>query len=220
MADKRKGLNCTLSYSKGGTTRTMRVRVDVVSHGIEMVADESTGRNQRAYYPHRLTPSRFSLRVLLVGYAERRAFADWMLGYADYVMDPGLPGGTKFPDVRVLIPARNFDREGVPLSGFERGDNVGAIYWDPTITFETTREPQDTEEWATSKFVNAADPDLKYFWPDGTQLGGNAVPSGSYTTIVDGSDGGSDSGQGLEDIPVNPQPNEGTDANDRYAYGS
>jgi hypothetical protein len=197
----------------------MRLRVDLVRHGIEMVADESTARNQRAYYPHRMTPSRFALRVLLKGYAERKAFADYMLGYADYVMNPGLPGGTKFPDMRVLVPSRRFDREGVPLSGFDRGDNVGSMLWTPTVVFETTREPQDTEEWATSRFVNAKDPDLKYFWPDGTQLGGNAVPSGNYTTIIDGRDGGSDPGQS-DDTPVIPRPNEGTLPNERYDYGT
>jgi hypothetical protein len=199
---------------------TMRVRVDTLGHGLMMVADESMARNSRAYYPHRLAPARFYIRVLLKGYAERKAFADYMQMYASYVMNPGLPAGPKFPDMRVLIPARGFDREGVPLSGVEWGDVIGGMLWTPTITFETTREPQDTEKWATSQFVNAEDPDLKYFWPMGTQLGGNAVPSGNYSNVIDGSDGGSDPGQTLDDIPVNAQPNEGTDANDRYDYGT
>jgi hypothetical protein len=221
LADTRKGLNCTLTYPLGGANQVMRVRVDSVGHGLTMVADESMARNSRAYYPHRVAPARFYLRVLLKGYSERKAFADWMQRYADYVMNPGLPGGPKFPDMRVLVPSRNFDREGVPLSGFEWGDVVGGMLWTPTVTFETTREPQDTETWATSTFVNAAnDPDMKYFWPMGTQLGGNAVPSGNYANVIDGSDGGSDQGQSLEGIPVNPQPNEGTDANDRYDYGN
>lgn len=220
MADSRKGLNCTLSYPDGKTNRQFRVRVDSIGHGVTMVADESSARNSRAYYPHRVAPSRFYLRVLLKGYAERRAFSNWMQGYADHVMNPGLAVGKKFPDMRVMVPSRNFDREGVPLTGFEWGDAIGAILWTPTIVFETTGEPQDTDSWTTSRFVSAADPDLKYFWPAGTQLGGNAVPSGNYNNVIDGSDGGSDEGQTLEDIPVHAQPNEGTKPNDRYDYGS
>jgi hypothetical protein len=221
VADTRKGLNCTLTYPRNGSNLVFRVRADTVGHGMTMVADSSSARNARAYYPHRPTPSRFYLRVLLKGYNERKAFADWMQGYADYVMNPGLPAGDRFPDMRVLLPARTFDREGVPLSGFEWGDTIGAILWTPVITFECTREPQDTENWAASSFVNASDPDMKYFWPMGTQLGGNAVPSGNYQNIIDGSDGGSDAGQ-LEDLPANPMPNEGTFPNDgdRYDYGT
>ncbi|MFF7198187.1 hypothetical protein ACFZAM_31325 [Streptomyces sp. NPDC008079] len=201
MADTRQGLNCTLTYPRRGVTQTFRARVDTVGHGLVMVAAESTGRNRRAYYPHRVAPAQFYLRMLLNGFAERKAFSDWMQAYADYVMDPGLPGGQKFPDMRVLVPARKFDREGVPLTGFDWGDTVGAMLWTPTVTFETTREPQDTESWATSHFVAASDPSLKYFWPSGTQLGGNAVPSGSYTTVIDGTDGGSDAGQNPIPLP-------------------
>lgn len=195
MTDTRRGLNCTLTYPGGRVTQTLKVRVDTVGHGVAMVADESSGRNRRAYYPHRVAPAQFYVRVLLMGFAERQSFSNWMQTYADYVMNPGLPAGKKFPDMRVLIPARNFDREGVPLTGFDMGDTIGGILWTPTVTFETTREPQDTESWTTSRFVAAKDSSLRYFWPSGTQLGGNAVPSGSYTTVVDGSDGGSDSGQ-------------------------
>ncbi|MFE0490204.1 hypothetical protein [Streptomyces griseoaurantiacus] len=218
MADTRKGLNCTLTYPRGGANQTFRVRADTVGHGVTMVADTSSARNARAYYPHRAAPSRFYLRVLLKGYSERTAFTNWMQRYADYVMNPGLPAGARFPDMRVLLPARNFDREGVPLSGFEWGDSVGAILWTPVITFETTREPQDTESWSASSFVAAKDAEMKYFWPSGTQLGGNAVPSGNYASIIDGSDGGSDPGQ-LPDVPVTPHFNEGTAPNDRYDYG-
>ncbi|MEU6362275.1 hypothetical protein [Streptomyces albidoflavus] len=216
MADTRKGLNCTLSYPLGGANQVLRVRVDRLGHGLTMIADESMARNSRAYYPHRLAPARFYLQVLLKGYTERKAFADWMQRYADHVMNPGLPGGVKFPDMRVLVPARKFDREGVPLTGFDWGDTVGGMLWTPTVTFETTREPQDTETWRTSRFVHAEDPDMKYFWPMGTQLGGNAVPSGNYSSIIDGSDGGSDVGQ---TEPVVPMPNEGTLPSDRYDYG-
>ncbi len=219
MADTRKGLNCLLTYPRDGGFRTMRVRADVLGHGMTMVAESSSARNARAYYPHKVTPSRFYLRVILKGYNERKAFADWMQGYADYVMNPGLPAGDSFPDMIVAVPTRNFHREGVPLNGFEWGDTAGGMVWTPVITFECTKEPQELGVPVTpSRFVNATDPDMKYFWPMGTQLGGNAVPSGNYQEVVDGSDGGSDPGR-LDDIVVNPMPNEGTKPNDRYDYG-
>lgn len=212
MAETRKGLNCTLTYPLNGKNHSFRLRVGTVGHGITMIASESTGRNRRAYYPHRVAPARFYIQPILVGFGERKTFADWMQVYADYVMDPGLPAGTKFPDMRVLIPARKFDREGVPLSGFERGDTIGGMFWTPTVMFETTKEPQDTESWTTSRFVAASDPDMKYFWPQGTQLGGDAVPSGNYATIV-----GADNGVVPPAAPSTA--NEGTLPNSRYDYG-
>ncbi|QDN94858.1 hypothetical protein FNV58_00595 (plasmid) [Streptomyces sp. RLB1-9] len=220
MADTRKGLNCLLFYPKDSKTNaSFRVRADVLGHGMTMVADSSSSRNARAYYPHRPTPSRFYLRVLLKGYSERKAFADWMQGYANFVMNPGLAAGDSFPDMGVMLANRNFYREGVPLSGFEWGDTIGTVVWTPVITFECTREPQDVTALSASSFKNAQDPEMKYFWPMGTQLGGNAVPSGNYQTVDPGKDGGSDPGQ-LEDLPVNPMPNEGTPPNERYDYGN
>jgi hypothetical protein len=222
--DTRRGLNCTLFFpsstdSKGRNTySSFRVRADVLGHGMTMVADSSSARNARAYYPHRPTPSRFYLRVLLKGYSERKAFADWMQSYANLVMNPGLAAGDSFPDMGVLLPSRNFYREGVPLSGFEWGDNVGAMLWTPVITFECTREPQDVELLSLSAFQNAQDPDMRYFWPMGTQLGGSAVPSGNYQTIDPSADGGSDPGE-MAPAP-NPMPNEGTLPSERYDYGS
>jgi hypothetical protein len=218
VADSRRGLNCTLSYPLGGANQVFRVRVDSLGHGLTMVADESMARNSRAYYPHRLAPARFYLRVLLKGHPERQSFANWMQRYADYVMNPGLPAGSGFPDMRVLVPARNFDREGVPLTGFEWGDTIGGMLWTPTITFETTREPQDTESWSASSFVHAQDPDMRYFWPMGTQLGNNSVPSGSYTKIINGEDGGSDPGQEL--VPAPHHNGNSTEMVERDDYGT
>lgn len=222
MAETRKGLNCTLTYphidAKGKTqNRSFKVRVDTVGYGVKMVAAESSGRNRRAYYPHRVAPSQFYIRPILVGFGERKTFADWMQSYADYVMDPGLPSGKGFPDMHVLVPARKFDRWGVPLSGFERGDTIGGMVWTPTVMFETTQEPQDTEKWSTSKFVAATDPDLKYFWPSGTQLGGDTVPSGNYNTIV-GNGNGSDPGQTPEP-PPHSSGDPSTGGVPRSAYG-
>ncbi len=198
MADTRQGLNCTLSYPKGNANQQYRLRVDQVNHGIQMIADESAGRNTRAYYPHRSAPMQITIRPLLKGYDERKAFSDWLQAYADYLMDPGLPAGIGFPAIRIQIPSRNIDLYGLPLQGYEWGDTIGSMLWTPSVVFETVRDPQDTTTWTPSYITPgpANDPDMKYFWPTGTQLGDNQVPSGSYTTVLGTAQGtGSDPGQ-------------------------
>ncbi|WP_145911444.1 hypothetical protein [Kitasatospora viridis] len=181
-----------------------------------MVAAESSGRNRRAYYPHRSAPAQFTLQPLLVGVDERTAFSDWMQSYADLIMDPGRAG--LVTPMRVLIAARSFDREGVPLRGIEWGDKVGGIIWTPSVVFETTREPQDPDTFTPSQAVlgTSADADMRYFWPTGVQLGGDSAPSGGYTTVINPSGGtGSDIG---DLVSPTPGPNEGTPPNIRYGY--
>lgn len=194
MADNRKGLNCTLSYAFNGTTRTYRVRAEVISHGVVMIASESSGRNRRAYYPHRLAPAQFAIQPILIGPSERESFSNWMQGYADFIMDPGKAGVV--PSMQVMVAVRGFQREGVPLQGMEWGDKLGSMVWKPTVVFETTKEPQDTETFTTSKVTTlGGDPDMRYFWPTGIQLGGNSAPSGGYTTVIAPQGSGSDIGE-------------------------
>lgn len=221
MADPRRGLNCSLSYAYNSTTRLYRIRVVAISHGAVMVASESSGRNRRAYYPHRTAPAQFSIRPQLVGVAEREQFSNWMQGYADFVMDPGKGGVV--PSMQVLIPARNFHREGVPLQGIEWGDRVGQILWEPTVVFETTKEPQDTEAFTPSAVTtlgDRSDSDMRYFWPTGTQLGGDSAPSGGYTTVIAPQGDGSDVGDvGYISTSLNLNQARKNAAEDRLRFG-
>lgn len=217
MADNRRGLNCSLSYAFAGTTRVYRIRVGSISHGAVMVASESSGRNRRAYYPHRSAPAQFAIQPILIGPNERESFSDWMQGYADYIMDPGKAGVV--PSMQVMVAVRGFHREGVPLQGIEWGDKVGAIVWTPTVVFETTKEPQDSESFTPSPTPSlGSDPDMRYFWPTGVQLGGDSAPSGGYTTVIGPQGSGSDAGDVSASLSIAQGKKNQLEQQLRYGY--
>jgi hypothetical protein len=186
----RKGLNCTLSYMKGKTRHAYRVRANILTHGMKVIYDESDARVRHALYPHRLSSAQFTIGVELIGTPERKSLSDWLASYADAVLDLDLASG-EFPSMLVVIPKRNFVRRGVPLSGFEWGDHVGAMVFTPQITFETAAEPGETNP-SVSRFVGLVaqtDKDIRYFYPMSHLLNGNeAPPDGTGNTILDAQD--------------------------------
>jgi hypothetical protein len=188
MAERRKGLNCTLTYPKGKKTLGYRVRANLLMHGMQIIADESQGRTRKAFYPHRLSSAQFAVGIELKGEDEYTSFSNWLAGYAKYVLDMNLRSG-EFPAMGVSIPAHGFLKKGVPLTGYEWGDKVGAMVWTPTITFETVQEPGDPENLALSKvggLVALTDPTTQYFYPTGPLLsGGQTPPDGTYAKPVD-----------------------------------
>lgn len=185
MSETRQGLNCTLSYMKGNTRKAYRVRANILTHGMRVIYDESQARVRKAFYPHRLSSAQFLVGVELVGEAEYSSFTNWMAAYADFVLDPNLRFG-EFPSMAVSIPSRDFLRKGVPLTGYEWGDRVGAMVWSVGLTFETAGESGEKAP-ALSRVGGAAqyDPDVRYFYPTGTQLGGSDTPpDGTYTQVA------------------------------------
>lgn len=184
MAQPRKGLNATLSYKRGGATRAYRVRCNKIVHGTQMIADESQARLRRAYYPHRVSTQQFGIGVLLIGWAERKSFSNWLSTYASYALDPDV-GGTNYPTMYVSVPSREFGQRGVPLTGFEWGDHVGSMVFTPTVMFEAAYEPWDKAQPDITRVENtwaafAKDDAVKYFYPFGTQLSGEDAPTGNY----------------------------------------
>lgn len=180
----RKGLNATLSYKRGKTTSAYRVRCSGIQYGTQMIAEESQARLRRAYYPHRVSTQQFALKVELIGYAERKSFSNWLSGYAAYALDPDI-GGIDYPTMSVVVPSYEFTHRGVPLSGFEWGDHVGAMTFTPTITFEAAYEPWDKAKPAITRVENSwyafsKDEAIKYFYPFGTQLAGEDAPEAGY----------------------------------------
>lgn len=219
----RQGLNAKLSYSINGQQYTFDYRCGNVLHGVRMVADESTSRTRRAYYPHRLSAAPFTIEALINGYNERVAFSNYLYDYTQRALDPGLDG--RFPQMTVMVASRKFSRQGVPLDGIAWGTHVGAFVWRPRVTFETTMDTSlgDTADPSVSSFVldslaTSRAPELKYFYPSGIQLGGDEVPpSGDYTKPVSpgdisaiingGTSGGSDKGDALPNPWANkPMP--------------
>lgn len=206
----RAGLNAHMTYSVGGTQYQFDVRVEQLFHGSRMVADESMSRTRRAYYPHRLSASQFSMMVILKGYSERTLFSNFLNDYINRALDPSQTSG--YAQMAVVMPVRNFLRRGVPLNGIQWGTSTGAMIWKPVVTFETTYDASigDGQNTPQSQFVldnRATDqaPELKYFYPAGIQLSGDQVPpSGDFTKQVSqadiqdiisgGTSGGSDAG--------------------------
>lgn len=176
----RQGLNATLSYKRGSTTRAYRLRVNGIVHGPEMVADESQARLRRAYYPHRVTTQQFGLVLQLIGWDERRSFTNWMASYASYALDPDL-GTSDYPTMSVTVPSYEFVHRGVPLSGYEWGDHVGSMVFTPTVMFVPAYEPWDKSKPSVTRVDNVwraftKDEAIKYFYPFGTQLSGDEAP--------------------------------------------
>lgn len=184
----RRGLNCTLSYVKGKATRTYSVRAGDLSHGVQMVAAEDTGRVIRSYYPHKTASQQFSVQVLLKDWDERNDFMGWLAGYAQWAIDPTV-ARTVFPFINVRVPGRGFYQTGLPLTGYEWGAHTGMMMFSPTIVFETGLSPGQRGTGITvSQVVNrwaafASDPAIRYFYPFGTQLSSDQVPE-NYTNVL------------------------------------
>jgi hypothetical protein len=184
----RQGLNCTLSYSRGKTSNSYKVRARTLTHGTQQIAEESHARTHRAFYPHRSAPQQFAITVMLKGWSERRDFMNWLGSYGEYVVDPDLRTGD-FPAMTVSLPSRQFLSQGVPLQGYEWGDHVGSMIFEHVIVFESAVDPGQTKQPDTSTVDNkwaafAADNAIQYFYPFGTQLSGQDAPTGDYDKII------------------------------------
>lgn len=192
------GNNCTLSYVKGSVRHSIRLRCIAISHGFQVLGDESQARTHRAFYPRQVVPSQFAMTFALKArsnlppaktitvrgkrvsnISEYERFNAWMHDYMTYLLaEDEFATEIVFPKMIVSCPARNFFREGVPLGPIEYGDHVGSMLWRQSITFETTREPLDGTP-DTSKFVpgfSATDRNAAYFYPEGIQLSGAEAP--------------------------------------------
>jgi hypothetical protein len=184
----RQGLNCTLSYTDGTTAYTYSVRAGIIGYGVDMVYAEDQARISRAYYPHRSANQQFSLQVLLKSWDERSDFVNWMSAYAQYALDPNAVR-TVFPFMQVLVPVRNFNQQGMPLSGFEWGAHAGMMAFSPVFVFEAAQSPgQNSASVVTSSVIDttsayASDPAVQYFYPFSTQLEASQVPT-DYGTIL------------------------------------
>lgn len=181
------GANCTLTYLRNGTYRAWRTRVTKLSHGLQMVATESRGPEQRAYYPHERTPAQFMLtfallaRVRVNERAEYERFNLWMRDYMRFLLDQDeVETLNPHRGMHVSIPSRNFVRSAIPLGPLSFGEHVGSMLWYQTITFEATTEPTD-KKFATSKFVGGTtdnDRNARHFYPR-PENGPNPLLSGN-----------------------------------------
>lgn len=183
---RRKGLNATFSYTDGGgTSRTYRVRVGDIGHGVDMIYNQSQARTERAFYPHRAAEQQFTLTVLLKDWAERTHFTNWLASYASFAIDPDNSSST-FPWMTCTVPGREFTRRGVPLAGYEWGAHTGMMMFTPQIIFAAASTPGQKGLPVISTVINkwgafASDKAIQYFYPIGTQLSGNQT--GNYNPV-------------------------------------
>lgn len=186
------GANCTLSYTKGKVTKAYRLRALTVSHGLVQVATESTGRTERAYYPHRRSQAKFDVTFALLGRPQINAkdseytrFNKWMADYMRFLLEQDeFAAVAGFPQMTVSIPSRRFMRKAIPLGPLQFGEHVGSMLWVQPVTFETVYEPLDAA-FAYSKF-RAGDTDedknSRFFYPSNKLLGGSQRPA-VYDTV-------------------------------------
>jgi hypothetical protein len=184
----RQGLNGTLSYTDGSTAYTYQFRAGTIGYGVDMIYAEDQARTWRSFYPHRSASQQFSIQVLLKDWDERSDIVAWMMTYAQYMLDPNAVR-TVFPFMQVVIPARNFTQQGVPLSGYEWGAHSAMMAFSPVFVFEAAQSPGQVSSSVVTSSVTgtstayASDPAVQYFYPFSTQLEASQVPQ-DYGQVI------------------------------------
>lgn len=191
----RQGINGGFSYvlPNTGNAQVYQVRVLGVGYGAQQLASETMSRTRRAFYPRNVVATAFNVQLLLVGSAERASFSNYIQNYATNYLAPS----SSFPPIMTFTCApMNISQTGIPISGFEWGDSVGAIVWTPTITIQPTDAtftPSGVQRTGGSGISNLDQksyqnvlkiaPEVKYFIPEGIQLTGDqAPPDGGWNT--------------------------------------
>jgi hypothetical protein len=154
--------NCTLSYARGGTPYSLKLRCRGIQHGFSVIASESTGRKYRAFYPHQRAVDPFAITLELAGYTQYQGVMQWLIGYMNSVVGAGSVSMT------VNVPARNFLRQGVPTGGVMDMDQTGSNLFLPQIVFESVTDPLDTSTPLVSGVdlgSTPADDAAQFFYP-------------------------------------------------------
>lgn len=175
-------MNCLLSAAGYGDYEVICL---TLSHGIEVIAGApDQARDHRAFYISRRTSSRFTVGITFTTYDEYAKFGAWMQGYGKQATTPNTPVGA----MRVMVPARNFDRVGVPVRGISFGDTVGSITHPVSLQFDGARESGDFSSPIVSSFENpTTDVESgKFFYPAGTQLSGSGAAADSLYDLPPG----------------------------------
>lgn len=167
------GENCGLAAFGYGRRK---VRCVALSHGMSIVPiSEDEARFYRSFLASRRTSSGFEIGLVFKNHAEYESFGKWMMDYGRKVAEPsGGPG-----PMIVTIPKVGFLKIGVPSRGVVFGDEWNAITYRMVIGFTGTSDPAELANVVVSQFdrgwFNKAiryDPNVRYFYPSGTQLSG------------------------------------------------
>ena len=160
--------NMVLNAMGYGTTTVHCVEVN---HGINIIADEATARMHRALYVTKRTSGSFTISCVFSSWALWSAFSAWLQEYGRRRSHPD----TVVREMRVYMPARKFDKYGVPVArsaAIPFGDKLGTVVYRTNLEFVGTRDVLDDASPAISRFVGpTGDKAAPYFYPGGTQLG-------------------------------------------------
>lgn len=160
--------NCLLSAAGVGD---YLVTCLTISHGVRVISGSpDSARDHRAFYLSKRTAARFTLGLTFASQRDYANFGAWLQHYGHELTKVGSSTGR----MRVRVPARNFDRVGVPVSGGSYGDQVGQITYPVTLQFDGGNESRDFANAAPSSFVLATSDaaEGKFFYPAATQLKG------------------------------------------------
>lgn len=181
--------NCSLS-ARGYGTRI--VNVDRLSHGLAIKASDDHSRLGLAFYPRKVSSSSFGLTIIFTDYDEFESFGLWIETYCRKMADPATVG---IGPVRVTLPARHFDKVGVP-SGvvMTYGDIFDAVIYTVELNFDGTNSPVEYTSPLLSVFRRSKVQweENQFFYPSGDQEGGPAsdLPLGAVAGGIGGGGGG------------------------------
>lgn len=165
------GENCTIAVQTYGERRVVVTRL---AFGMELItsSNEDQSRAAKQFHTAKVAYGSFHIGITFTSWEARESFNQWVETYIRRLTNPGRQ--YLYP-MKVTIPARNFERIGIPSGAIRYGDEVARATYPVTMSFHAAIDPQKanfSELTATFKAPEADDPALAYLYPAGEQLSG------------------------------------------------
>jgi len=164
--------NMLLSVPNYGTYSLQCI---ALHHGINIIQREDVARMSKALYVTKRTSGSFIITVIFPTHAEQEKFSNWLQEYGRRRSNPNAANTTIPQAMRAMLPARKFDKYGVPAAksaGIPYGDRAAMAAYRTTIEFVGTRDVLEDSSPAISSFTApTGDKAAPYFYPAGEQLG-------------------------------------------------
>jgi hypothetical protein len=173
--------DCILTAAGYGTTVVPLVSFDF---GLNVIATEDMGRDNRIFYPMQAQEDTFSISAIFASKAKSNDFNRWIWRYAEFAATPGAAIAV---GLRVQVPARRFDFMGFPISGWSyhfAPVQLNDVTWVVTINFDGAAPVGPHGAVTPSYYTAPTDPsatDQLMFYPSyyqpGTDYTGNPADS-------------------------------------------
>lgn len=158
------------------------VRVTAISYGVEATTQMDESAGSRVLYPLARETVSFTLEMAFLSWAERESFTAWASTYMRRVAANQPIGGY----VYVIVPARRFARNGIPVGPLPYGDRIGTVGYPVTLPFVGVHEPVSAVGRTPSGGVSYYRPPSKdttqapFFYPAGKQKAGAESLEGTF----------------------------------------